>query len=77
MNSKELLLDIKKHQAQYPEVKLIQNHDFHDRFLIIDEQQVYHMGTSLKDFGKKCFAFSKLDKEVSILIMENIVKRNN
>ncbi|MCK4530150.1 MAG: ORF6N domain-containing protein, partial [Candidatus Marinimicrobia bacterium] len=71
-NSKELILDIKKLQAQYTGVKLIHNRDFHDRFLIIDEDQVYHMGASLKDLGKKCFAFTKMNKELSTLIMENI-----
>ena len=71
-NSKELLLDINKHQAQYPDVKLIHKHDFHDRFLIIDEQQVYHMGASLKDLGKKCFAFTKLDEKITKLLLDNI-----
>ncbi|MEA2097421.1 MAG: ORF6N domain-containing protein, partial [Candidatus Cloacimonadota bacterium] len=57
-SSKELILDLKKHQAQYTGVKLIHNRDFHDRFLIIDVDQVYHIGASLKDLCKKCFAFT-------------------
>jgi hypothetical protein len=76
-DSKELLLDIKKHQEQYPDVKLVLNRNFHDRFLIIDEQQVYHFGASLKDLGKKCFAFTKMNKELSTLIIGNILKINS
>ncbi|NOQ26929.1 MAG: ORF6N domain-containing protein [Bacteroidales bacterium] len=59
--SKQLSLDIKKHNEQYPtiEVKIIK--DTHDRFLIIDEKEIYHFGASLKDLGKKWFAFSKMD----------------
>lgn len=73
-SSKELLLDIKRHQAQYNDVKFIQNKDFHDRFLIIDDDQVYHIGASLKDLGKKCFAFNKMDKKVANLLIDNITK---
>ena len=43
----------------------------HDRFLIIDENEVYHLGASLKDLGKKWFAFSKMDK-ASIAILQNL-----
>ena len=59
--SKQLSLDIKKHNEQYPtiEVKIIK--DTHDRFLIIDEKEIYHFEASLKDLGKKWFAFSKMD----------------
>jgi phage regulator Rha-like protein len=59
--SKQLQLDIQKHNQQYPtiEVKLLA--DTHDRFLIIDQQELYHIGASLKDLGKKWFAFSKMD----------------
>ena len=59
--SKQLALDAKKHNAQYPhiDVKILQ--DSHDRFLIIDERDIYHIGASLKDLGKKWFAFSKFE----------------
>ena len=67
-------MDIKRHQAQYNDVKFIQNKDFHDRFLIIDDDQVYHIGASLKDLGKKCFAFNKMDKKVANLLIDNITK---
>ena len=61
--SKELQLDIAKFNAQYPTVEAIILKDSHDRFLIIDETELYHLGASLKDLGKKWFAFSKMDSE--------------
>ena len=54
-----LLLDIQKHNSQYDPITLTQTHNIHDRFLIIDDT-VYHIGASLKDLGKKLFAFSKM-----------------
>ncbi len=66
--SQQLALDAKKANAQYPTIVVKEFSQSHDRFLIIDEQEVYHLGASLKDLGKKWFAFSKLDKSsVSIL----------
>ncbi|MDE6577383.1 MAG: virulence RhuM family protein, partial [Muribaculaceae bacterium] len=56
--SKQLRLDVEKHNEQYPGVTLHKYTKAHDRFLIIDEE-VYHIGASLKDLGKKLFAFSK------------------
>jgi hypothetical protein len=53
-------LDIKKHNAQYEPVGVEIENKSHDRFLIIDENQVYHLGASIKDLGKKWFAFSRL-----------------
>ena len=58
--SKQLRQDVEKHNAQYPGVTLHTYKKAHDRFLIIDEE-VYHIGHSLKDLGKKLFAFSKMD----------------
>ncbi len=60
--TKQLHLDLKKHNQQYPPVSLHLFDKAHDRFLIIDLCQVYHFGASLKDLGKKWFAFSKMDK---------------
>jgi len=57
--SRQLKLDIQKHNSQYPSINLIQTHNIHDRFLIVDDD-VYHIGASLKDLGKKLFAFSKM-----------------
>ena len=54
-----LLLDLQKHNSQYDPITLTQTHNIHDRFLIIDDT-VYHIGASLKDLGKKLFAFSKM-----------------
>ena len=59
--SKQFKLDVKKYKEQYPNVELKEFKDTHDRFLIIDEKDVYHFGASLKDLGKKWFVFSKMD----------------
>jgi len=59
--TKQLELDLEKYNAQYPTIKLKKFDSSHDRFLLIDEKEVYHIGASLKDLGKKWFAFSKLD----------------
>ncbi|MEZ3589883.1 MAG: ORF6N domain-containing protein [Muribaculaceae bacterium] len=58
--SQQLRQDVERHNAQYPGVTLHHCTKAHDRFLIIDEE-VYHIGHSLKDLGKKLFAFSKMD----------------
>ena len=58
--SDQLRLDVKRHNRQYPGVTLHVYNKAHDRFLIIDED-VYHIGHSLKDLGRKLFAFSKMD----------------
>ena len=55
----QLRLDVQKHNSQYPPVKIVQTQNIHDRFLIVDDV-VYHIGASLKDLGKKLFAFSKM-----------------
>ena len=59
--SKELKLDLEKHNAQYPKIDIEIFDLSHDRFLIIDEKEIYHFGASLKDLGKKWFAVSKMD----------------
>lgn len=57
-------LDIQKFNKEYPTLKLAKTNKFHDRFMIIDNKELYHIGASLKDLGKKCFAISKIeDKE--------------
>ena len=58
---KKLQLDILKHNSQYPPIEIKVIKTIHDRFLMIDEIEVYHIGASLKDAGKKWFAFSKLN----------------
>ncbi|MDQ1297518.1 MAG: hypothetical protein QG558_56 [Campylobacterota bacterium] len=59
--TKQLELDLKKHNAQYPKIELKKFDSSHDRFLLLDNTEVYHIGASLKDLGKKWFAFSKFD----------------
>ena len=59
--SKELKLDLEKHNAQYPKIDIKIFDLSHDRFLIIDEKDIYHFGASLKDLGKKWFAVSRMD----------------
>ncbi|MFA6191506.1 MAG: ORF6N domain-containing protein [Sulfurimonas sp.] len=59
----QLELDIKKHNTQYPKITLKKFDASHDRFLILDAKELYHIGASLKDLGKKWFAFSKFDME--------------
>jgi len=63
-----LKLDLEKHNAQYPTIKLKILQAAHDRFLIIDKDTIYHIGASLKDLGEKWFAFSKLEIDVKELI---------
>lgn len=63
-NSKLNKLDITKFNKQYPVLKLAYTNKFHDRFIVIDNKELYYVGASLKDLGKKCFAISKIeDKE--------------
>ncbi|MFM8715375.1 MAG: ORF6N domain-containing protein [Spartobacteria bacterium] len=59
--SKQLALDLDKHNAQYPPIQIHTFKAAHDRFLILDESDIYHIGASLKDLGKKWFAFSKFE----------------
>lgn len=56
-----LLKDLEKFNQQYPPIKFVENHGAHDRFLILDNDSLYHFGASLKDLGRKCFAFSRMD----------------
>ena len=53
--------DVKIFNTQYPKLTVNYNETFHDRFLIVDDKELYLIGASLKDLGKKCFAFTKLD----------------
>ena len=64
-----LIQDIKRHNSQYPAIKLKTYQKAHDRFLIIDDT-VYHIGASLKDLGRKLFAFSKMD----IMSADDLIK---
>jgi hypothetical protein len=66
--TKETKLDIKKYRSQYPDIQINQYSKSHDRFIIIDRKTIYHLGASLKDLGKKWFAFSILNFEVQDII---------
>ncbi len=61
--SKQVKLDVEKYNSQYEPIEIKEIKNIHDRFLIIDNEEVYHFGASLKDLGKKLFTFSKLNKE--------------
>lgn len=52
---------IKKYKSQYSNVELVFNNKFHDRFIIIDNKDINHCGSSFKDLGKKCFAINKIE----------------
>ena len=69
--SKQLKLDLEKHNLQYEPIDIKEFNNSHDRFMIIDEKYVYHFGASLKDLGKKWFAFSKFDKD-ALTILERL-----
>ena len=66
--SKEMKLDIEKFNAQYEPIEVMIFSKSHDRFLIIDNETVYHIGASLKDLAKKWFAFSKIELDATELI---------
>lgn len=70
---RQLQNDLKKHRQQYPEIDIKPLKHSHDRFLIIDKQKMFHLGASLKDLGKKWFAFSKMDS----LAMDVLKKLND
>jgi hypothetical protein len=74
--SKQLHLDAHKHNAQYEPIEVKQMTAAHDRFLIIDETELYHLGASLKDLGKKWFAFSKMDAGVGNMLNLLKIKSN-
>ena len=63
----QMQLDLEKHNDQYPPINIRTYRNSHDRFLIVDDKEVYHIGASLKDLGKKMFAFSKLQIEPGLI----------
>lgn len=64
-------LDIRKFNKQYPSLKVTYTNQFHDRFIVIDEKELYHCGASIKDLGKKCFAINQIEDRK---IIEKIMK---
>ena len=69
--TKQLKLDFEKYQTQYQNIELKEFKNSHDRFLIIDKKELFHMGASLKDLGKKWFAFSKFEMQ-NLKILERL-----
>ncbi|MCD8207386.1 MAG: virulence RhuM family protein [Bacteroidales bacterium] len=74
--TEQLQLDLNRHNDQYPPIDIRTCRNVHDRFMIIDGADVYHIGASLKDLGKKLFAFSKLTVPAEI-ILDNINGADN
>ncbi|MCT4034484.1 ORF6N domain-containing protein [Elizabethkingia anophelis] len=72
--SNQLRLDIQRYNSQYAPIEVKSFSDAHDRFMIIDDAELYHIGASLKDLGKKWFAFSRMDIEVGrmLQILKNL-----
>lgn len=66
----QLRLDLAKHNEQYPSIEIKELKTAHDRFIIIDNKELFHIGASLKDLGKKWFAFSKLDEFLPELLQK-------
>lgn len=75
--SKQLSLDLEKYNSQFEPVEIYSFSKAHDRFLILDHKELYHIGASLKDLGKKWFAFSKMDLATSRILeqLEEVNKR--
>jgi hypothetical protein len=72
--SRVLQLDLERHNNQYPPISIRELRDSHDRFLIIDRKELFHIGASLKDLGKKWFAFSKMDGEMLEFVLDRLVE---
>ena len=75
-NSNIRKLDIQKFNKQYPVLKLAYTNKFHDRFIVIDNKELYHIGASLKDLGKKCFAISRIEDDEYIDKINNYSWKN-
>ena len=54
-------IDIQKFNKEYPILKVAKTNKFHDRFIIIDNEEMYHLGASIKNLGKKCFGINKIE----------------
>jgi hypothetical protein len=72
--SKAIQLDLERHNSQYSPIQIKELRDSHDRFLIIDQKELYHIGASLKDLGKKWFAFSKMDEKLLVFVLSRLLE---
>mgnify|MGYP001098090459 CR=1 FL=1 len=77
MISKKLRLDLEKYNAQYEPIEIKEFNNAHDRFLVLDNNETYHIGASLKDLGKKWFAFSKIEKTSVLEIFKRLEQPQN
>ena len=73
--SETLTLDIEQHNRQYPHINIRESPRYHDRFLIVDDT-VYHIGASLKDLGKKLFAFSRMEIDMRQVLVPRTLPRD-
>ena len=69
--------DYNKYKSQYNNIKLKINNNIHDRFIIIDNKELYHVGASLKDLGKKCFAINKIENKDWLNNLSKYIKKNS
>ena len=67
-------IDIQKFNKEYPILKVAKTNKFHDRFIVIDNKEMYHIGASIKDLGKKCFGINKIE---DMEIIEKIINLKN
>ena len=65
-------LDVQKFNKEYPKLEIAKTNNFHDRFILLDDKELYHCGASLKDLGKKCFAISRIEEKKYIEILKQI-----
>ena len=63
-------IDIQKFNKEYPILKVAKTNKFHDRFIVLDNKEMYHLGASIKDLGKKCFGINKIEDKT---IIEKII----
>ena len=64
-------IDIQKFNKEYPILKGAETNKFHDRFIVLDNKEMYHLGASIKDLGKKCFGINKIE---DIKIIEKFIR---
>lgn len=67
-------IDIQKFNKEYPILKVAKTNKFHDRFIVIDNKEMYHLGASIKDLGRKCFGINKIE---DLDIVEKFINLQN
>lgn len=69
-----MLLDIDKYNKQYKGISIKINNSFHDRFIIIDDIILYHLGASIKDLGNRCFAINTIEDKKYLKNIKDVLK---